>query len=65
MILATKASTGERKEIQAKPQAREALSGALCRCTGYVKPVQAAMRAAALLRGDAVPPLDNGGGIPR
>jgi len=32
---------------------REALSGVLCRCTGYVKPVQAVLRAAAGLRGEA------------
>ena len=32
---------------------REALSGNLCRCTGYVKSVQAVQRAAALLRGKA------------
>ena len=31
---------------------REALSGVLCRCTGYLKPVQAVLKAAALLRGD-------------
>jgi putative selenate reductase molybdopterin-binding subunit len=41
---------------------REALSGVLCRCTGYVKPVQAVLRAAALLRGEEVEPID--GGIP-
>jgi putative selenate reductase molybdopterin-binding subunit len=33
-------------------QVREALSGVLCRCTGYLKPVQAVLRAAAILRGD-------------
>ncbi len=38
-------------------QVREALSGVLCRCTGYVKPVQAVLKAAAALRGDL--PLDN------
>jgi putative selenate reductase molybdopterin-binding subunit len=32
--------------------AREALSGILCRCTGYLKPVQAVLEAAALLRGE-------------
>ena len=37
---------------------REALSGVLCRCTGYVKPVQAVLRAAAVLRGEKVPPID-------
>ncbi len=31
---------------------RDALSGNLCRCTGYVKPVQAVQRAAAILRGE-------------
>ena len=38
-------------------QVREALSGVLCRCTGYVKPVQAVLRAAAGLRGEEVPPI--------
>jgi putative selenate reductase molybdopterin-binding subunit len=38
-------------------EAREALSGVLCRCTGYVKPVQAVLRAAAVLRGEELPPL--------
>ena len=37
---------------------REALSSVLCRCTSYVKPVQAALRAAAYIRGDYVPPID-------
>jgi putative selenate reductase molybdopterin-binding subunit len=32
---------------------REAFSGVLCRCTGYVKPVQAVQQAAALKRGEA------------
>jgi len=38
-------------------EVREALSGVLCRCTGYVKPVQAVLRAAARLRGEEPPPL--------
>lgn len=33
-------------------QVREALAGVLCRCTGYVKPVEAVLRAAAQLRGE-------------
>ncbi|GAC1356709.1 MAG: molybdopterin-dependent oxidoreductase [Ktedonobacteraceae bacterium] len=33
-------------------EVRDALSGNLCRCMGYVKPVQAVLRAAAILRGD-------------
>jgi putative selenate reductase molybdopterin-binding subunit len=36
---------------------REAMSGVLCRCTGYVKIVQAVQRAAAVLRGEAVEPF--------
>jgi len=36
---------------------REAMSGVLCRCTGYVKIVQAVQRAAALLRGEGVEPF--------
>jgi len=38
-------------------EVRQALSGVLCRCTGYVKPVQAVLRAAAILRGEPPPPL--------
>ena len=33
-------------------EVREAISGVLCRCTGYAKPVQAVLRAAAILRGE-------------
>ena len=36
-------------------EVREALSGILCRCTGYVKPVQAVLHAAAVMRGEAEP----------
>jgi putative selenate reductase molybdopterin-binding subunit len=41
-------------------QVRDALSGVLCRCTGYLKPVQAVLRAAAAMRGEAVDPVDGG-----
>ncbi len=34
---------------------RDALSGNLCRCLGYTKPVQAVLRAAAVLRGEVSP----------
>jgi putative selenate reductase molybdopterin-binding subunit len=35
-------------------EVRDALSGNLCRCTGYEKPVQAVLRAAAILRGETI-----------
>ncbi len=38
-------------------EVRDALSGNLCRCSGYEKPVQAVLRAAAILRGEQVPPI--------
>lgn len=33
-------------------QVRDAIAGVLCRCTGYLKPVQAVLKAAAVMRGD-------------
>src|SRR5688500_15403050 len=44
-------------------EVRDARSGVLCRCTGYKKPVEAVLRAAAVLRGEPVPPVE-GPGIP-
>ncbi len=55
MILAAKALLADNAN-PTEADAREALSGILCRETGYVKPVQAILRAAALMRGD---PVDN------
>ncbi len=54
-ILAAKALLDE-NPAPSEAEVREALSGVLCRCTGYVKPVQAVMLAAAELRGEAAQP---------
>jgi putative selenate reductase molybdopterin-binding subunit len=56
MILAARALLAEDPEPDDE-DVREALSGVLCRCTGYLKPVQAVLRAAAVLRGEEVPPI--------
>ena len=42
---------------------RESLSGILCRCTGYLKPVQAILQAATILRGEKPGP-EPGGALP-
>ncbi len=55
MILAAK-SLLEANPHPSEGEVRDALSGVLCRCTGYVKPVQAVLLAAARLRGES-PPL--------
>ncbi|MHB8597928.1 MAG: molybdopterin-dependent oxidoreductase [Ktedonobacteraceae bacterium] len=52
--------------LQANPdpteaEVRDAISGNLCRCTGYVKPVQAILRAAAQLRGETFESISNPG----
>jgi putative selenate reductase molybdopterin-binding subunit len=38
-------------------QIREAMTGVICRCTGYVRTVEAVLRAAARLRGEAMAPI--------
>jgi len=40
-------------------EVRDVLSGVLCRCTGYKKPVEAVLRAASRLRGEDVPPIED------
>ncbi|HXF65544.1 MAG TPA: (2Fe-2S)-binding protein [Burkholderiales bacterium] len=54
MILAAKALLD--RDPQPEEQAiREALAGNICRCTGYVKIVEAVRRAAELMRAELVP----------
>jgi putative selenate reductase molybdopterin-binding subunit len=57
MILAAKALL-DRNPHPTEAEVRDALSGVLCRETGYVKPVEAVLRAAAYLRGEDVPPYE-------
>ena len=57
MVLAAKSLLDKNSDPSVE-QVREVLSGVLCRCTGYLKPVQAVLRAAALMRGESVPPID-------
>ncbi|MBG0788120.1 MAG: molybdopterin-dependent oxidoreductase, partial [Anaerolineaceae bacterium] len=57
MVLTAKALL-DREPNPDEDQVRDALSGVLCRCTGYIKPVQAVLRAAAVLRGEEVLPVN-------
>ncbi len=57
-ILAAKALL-DRNPRPTEGEVREALSGVLCRCTGYLKPVQAVLRAASTLRGEAIESFDD------
>src|SRR6266498_4675260 len=50
-ILAAKALL-DKNPNPSEEQVRDAISGVLCRCTGYLKPVQAVLKAAASIRGD-------------
>lgn len=56
MVLAAKELL-ERNPEANEAEVRETFSGILCRCTGYLKPVQAVMRAAANLRGETIEPI--------
>jgi putative selenate reductase molybdopterin-binding subunit len=50
-ILAAKALL-DKNPNPSEEQVRDAIAGVLCRCTGYLKPVQAVLKAAAKMRGD-------------
>jgi putative selenate reductase molybdopterin-binding subunit len=63
MILAAKALLDHDTD-PTEADVRESLTGVLCRCTGYLKPVQAVLRAAAVLRGDELPSIEMDGAIP-
>src|SRR5579883_1459110 len=56
-MLLSAAALLKRNPSPSEEEVREALSGNLCRCTGYVKPVQAVLRAAAVMRGEFVQPI--------
>ncbi|MBN2555214.1 MAG: molybdopterin-dependent oxidoreductase [Anaerolineales bacterium] len=56
MILAARSLLQEHAD-PTNEMVRDALSSVLCRCTGYQKPVEAVLRAAAVLRGEEVPPV--------
>jgi aerobic-type carbon monoxide dehydrogenase small subunit (CoxS/CutS family) len=45
------------KPTATRAEIAEALAGNLCRCTGYLKIFEAVERAAAQMRGEAVPPV--------
>ncbi len=58
MVLAAK-SLLDKTLHPTEMEIRDALSGVLCRCTGYLKPVEAVQRAAAILRGEEVLPVSS------
>ncbi len=57
MILAGKELLN-REPNPSEAEIREAFSGILCRCTGYKKPIQAILRAAAAARGEEIEPFE-------
>ncbi len=50
-ILAAKALL-DKNPNPTESEVRKAIAGVLCRCTGYTKPVQAILQAAAVMRGE-------------
>ncbi|MEW6242237.1 MAG: molybdopterin cofactor-binding domain-containing protein [Chloroflexota bacterium] len=57
-ILAAK-SLLDKNPNPSEEEVREAIAGVLCRCTGYLKPVQAVLKAAAVMRGEEPIALDS------
>ncbi|MBN1453952.1 MAG: molybdopterin-dependent oxidoreductase [Anaerolineales bacterium] len=55
-VLAAKALL-DKEPNPTENQIRKALNGVMCRCTGYVRPVEAVQRAATMLRGEQVEPV--------
>jgi putative selenate reductase molybdopterin-binding subunit len=55
-VLAAKALL-DKESDPTEIQIRKALNGVLCRCTGYVRPVEAVQRAAAMLRNEYPEPV--------
>ena len=53
--LLTAKSILENNPNPSESEVRKGLSGVLCRCTGYVRIIDAVMRAAAVMRGESVP----------
>jgi putative selenate reductase molybdopterin-binding subunit len=53
-VLAAKALL-DRNPDPCQDEVREAMSGVICRCTGYVRTVEAVLRAALLLHGESMP----------
>jgi putative selenate reductase molybdopterin-binding subunit len=47
----------DKNPAPSQAQIRKALGSVLCRCTGYVRPVEAVQRAAAALRGETLAPI--------
>ena len=58
-VLAAKALL-DKNPNPTETEVREAISGVLCRCTGYAKPVQAILRAAAVMRGETIADASEG-----
>lgn len=56
-VLAAKAFLDKNPNPSAA-QTRAALANVLCRCTGYVRIIDAVLRAAALMRGETLPPYE-------